>query len=95
MARSQKPQPPWFNSYDLTRSYYKNWFNRFFNIAISRFKWEGLEEHPFINERFIEQFLFFEPLMVGFSDPLMGPVVLPAMMESNFNIIGDRSCVWL
>ena len=89
MARSQKPQPPWFNSYDLTRSYYKNWFNRFFNIAISRFKWEGLEEHPFINERFIEQFLFFEPLMVGFSDPMMGPVVLPAMQESNFNIIGD------
>ena len=41
------------------------------------------------DERFIEQFLFFQPLMVGFKDPVMGEVVLPAIQDSNFDIIGD------
>ena len=85
--RSQKPQPPWLSSYDLTRAVYHNWFSRLYNLAISRFKWNNLPE--MCDERFIEQFLFFQPLMVGFKDPVMGEVVLPAIQDSNFDIIGD------
>lgn len=45
--RSQKPQPPWIDSYDLTRATYANWFNRLYDLALARFKWEGLEDSPF------------------------------------------------
>ena len=89
--RSQKPQPPWLSSYDLTRATYSNWFQRLYNLAISRFKWNDLPD--MCDERFIEQFLFFQPLMVGFKDPIMGEVILPAMQDSNFDIIGDPRSV--
>lgn len=87
--RSQKPQPPWLDSYDLTRATYSNWFNRLYDIALARFKWEGLDDSPYLDERFIEQFLFWQPLMVGFKDPVMGNLILPAMPSDNFDIIGD------
>lgn len=91
--RSQKPQPPWIDSYDLTRATYANWFNRLYDVALARFKWEGLEDSPFLDERFIEQFLFWQPLMAGYHDPVMGNLILPAMPSDNFDIIGDPKCV--
>lgn len=87
--RSQKPQPPWLDSYDLTRATYSNWFNRLYDIALARFKWEGLDDSPYLDERFIEQFLFWQPLMVGYHDSVMGNLILPAMPSDNFDIIGD------
>ena len=87
--RSQKPQPPWLDSYDLTRATYSNWFNRLYDIALARFKWDGIEDSPFLDERFIEQFLFWQPLMVGYHDTVMGNLILPAMPSDNFDIIGD------
>ena len=91
--RSQKPQPPWIDSYDLTRATYANWFNRLYDVALARFKWEGLEDSPFLDERFIEQFLFWQPLMAGYHDPVMGSLILPAMPSDNFDIIGDPKYV--
>lgn len=91
--RSQKPQPPWIDSYDLTRATYANWFNRLYDVALARFKWEGLEDSPFLDERFIEQFLFWQPLMAGYHDPVMGNLILPAMPSDNFDIIGDPKYV--
>lgn len=91
--RSQKPQPPWINSYDLTRATYSNWFNRLYDVALARFKWKGLEDSPFLDERFIEQFLFWQPLMAGYHDPVMGNLILPAMPSDNFDIIGDPKYV--
>lgn len=87
--RSQKPQPPWVDSYDLTVATYANWFNRLYDIALARFKWEGFKDSPFLDERFIEQFLFWQPLMAGYHDPVMGNLILPAMPSDNFDIIGD------
>ena len=87
--RSQKPQPPWIDSYDLTVATYANWFNRLYDVALARFKGEGIEDSPFLDERFIEQFLFWEPLMAGYHDPVMGNLILPAMPSDNFDIIGD------
>lgn len=87
--RSQKPQPPWIDSYDLTVATYANWFNRLYDVALARFKWEGLEDSHFLDERFIEQFLFWQPLMAGYHDPVMGNLILPAMPSDNFDIIGD------
>lgn len=91
--RSQKPQPPWIDSYDLTRATYANWFSRLYDVALARFKWEGLEDSPFLDERFIEQFLFWKPLMAGYHDPVMGNLILPAMLSDNFDIIGDPKYV--
>lgn len=91
--RSQKPQPPWIDSYDLTRATYANWFSRLYDVALARFKWEGLEYSPFVDERFIEQFLFWQPLMAGYHDPVMGNLILPAMPSDNFDIIGDPKYV--
>lgn len=91
--RSQKPQPPWIDSYDLTRATYANWFNRLYDVALARFKWEGLEDSPFLDERFIEQFLFWQPLMAGYHDPVMGNLILPAMPSNDFDIIGDPKYV--
>lgn len=91
--RSQKPQPPWIDSYDLTRATYANWFNRLYDVALARFKWEGLEDSPFLDERFIEQFLFWQPLMAGYHDSVMGNLILPAMPSDNFDIIGDPKYV--
>lgn len=91
--RSQKPQPPWIDSYDLTVATYANWFNRLYDVALARFKWEGLEDSPFLDERFIEQFLFWQPLMAGYHDPVMGNLILPAMPSDNFDIIGDPKYV--
>lgn len=91
--RSQKPQPPWIDSYDLTRATYANWLNRLYDVALARFKWEGLEDSPFLDERFIEQFLFWQPLMAGYHDPVMGNLILPAMPSDNFDIIGDPKYV--
>lgn len=91
--RSQKPQPPWVNSYDLTAAVYSNWFNRLYDVALARFKWEGFEDSPFLDERFIEQFLFWQPLMAGYHDPVMGNLILPAMPSDNFDIIGDPKYV--
>lgn len=87
--RSQKPQPPWVDSYDLTVATYANWFNRLYDVALARFKWEGLDDSPFLDERFIEQFLFWQPLMAGYHDSVMGNLILPAMPSDNFDIIGD------
>lgn len=91
--RSQKPQPPWIDSYDLTVATYANWFNRLYDVALARFKWKGLEDSPFLDERFIEQFLFWQPLMAGYHDPVMGNLILPAMPSDNFDIIGDPKYV--
>lgn len=91
--RSQKPQPPWIDSYDLTVATYANWFNRLYDVALARFKWEGFEDSPFLDERFIEQFLFWQPLMAGYHDPVMGNLILPAMTSNNFDIIGDPKYV--
>lgn len=91
--RLQKPQPPWIDSYDLTGATYANWFNRLYDVALARFKWEGLDDSPFLDERFIEQFLFWQPLMAGYHDPVMGNLILPAMPSDNFDIIGDPKYV--
>lgn len=41
--RSQKPQPPWIDSYDLTRATYANWFNRLYDVALARFNGKDLK----------------------------------------------------
>lgn len=78
---------PWENSRYLTSVAYHNWFNRIYNIAITRFEWENLPDT--IPERFLEQVLFWQGYAVGFEDKQIGKLVLPAQLAGEFDIWGD------
>lgn len=80
--------PPWESSAHLNRLAYSNWFNRIYNIAITRFKWNDMPE--FCKERFVEQVLFWEGMAVGFKDnELGGEIILPAMQSGYFDVFGN------
>lgn len=81
-------KPPWIeNAKYFTETTYSTWFNRLYNIAISRFEWENLPES--CNEKFIEQVLFFNGFMVGYKDnTLDGYLIMPCVNNSMLDIFG-------
>ena len=81
-------RPPWIeNAKYFTNVTYSTWFNRLYNIAISRFKWLNLPDT--CNEKFIEQVLFFNGFMVGFKDTALNSfLIMPCTNNSVLDIFG-------
>lgn len=81
-------RPPWIeNAKYFTSVTYSTWFNRLYNIAISRFEWLNLPDT--CNEKFIEQVLFFNGFMVGFKDTALNSfLIMPCTNNSVLDIFG-------
>lgn len=81
-------KPPWIeNAKYFTSVTYSTWFNRLYNIAISRFEWLNLPDT--CNEKFIEQVLFFNGFMVGFKDSALNSyLIMPCTNNSVLDIFG-------
>lgn len=81
-------RPPWIeNAKYFTSVTYSTWFNRLYNIAISRFEWLNLPET--CNEKFIEQVLFFNGFMVGYKDNALNSfLIMPCTNNSVLDIFG-------
>lgn len=81
-------KPPWIeNAKYFTSVTYSTWFNRLYNIAISRFEWLNLPDT--CNEKFIEQVLFFNGFMVGFKDTALNSfLIMPCTNNSVLDIFG-------
>lgn len=59
-------------------------YNRFSNIAITRYEWSGLPQS--VNERFLNQTLYLFGNAVFFEDPNLGYLALPCTIGNGFNI---------
>lgn len=81
-------RPPWIeNAKYFTSVTYSTWFNRLYNIAISRFEWLNLPDT--CNEKFIEQVLFFNGFMVGYKDRALNSfLIMPCTNNSVLDIFG-------
>lgn len=81
-------RPPWIeNAKYFTSVTYSTWFNRLYNIAISRFEWLNLPDT--CNEKFIEQVLFFNGFMVGYKDTALSSfLIMPCTNNSVLDIFG-------
>lgn len=81
-------RPPWIeNAKYFTSVTYSTWFNRLYNIAISRFEWLNLPDT--CNEKFIEQVLFFNGCMVGYKDTALNSfLIMPCTNNSVLDIFG-------
>ena len=81
-------KPPWIeNAKYFTSVTYSTWFNRLYNIAISRFEWLNLPDT--CNEKFIEQVLFFNGFMVGYKDTALNSfLIMPCTNNSVLDIFG-------
>ena len=81
-------RPPWIeNAKYFTNVTYSTWFNRLYNIAISRFEWLNLPDT--CNEKFIEQVLFFNGFMVGYKDTALNSfLIMPCTNNSVLDIFG-------
>ena len=81
-------RPPWIeNAKYFTSVTYSTWFNRLYNIAISRFEWLNLPDT--CNEKFIEQVLFFNGSMVGYKDTTLNRyLIMPCTNNSELDIFG-------
>lgn len=81
-------KPPWIeNAKYFTGTTYSTWFNRLYNIAISRFEWENLPDS--CNEKFIEQILFYNGFMVGYKDTTLDSyLIMPCVNNSMLDIFG-------
>lgn len=81
-------KPPWIeNAKYFTGVTYSTWFNRLYNIAISRFEWLNLPDT--CNEKFIEQVLFFNGFMVGYKDTALNSyLIMPCTNNSVLDIFG-------
>lgn len=81
-------RPPWIeNAKYFTSVTYSTWFNRLYNIAISRFEWLNLPDT--CNEKFIEQVLFFNGFMVGYKDTALNSfLIMPCTNNSALDIFG-------
>lgn len=69
---------------DLT---FKVLYNKYKNLAVSRFEWEGLPEG--IEPKYIEQFLFSHGKCIFFKDPKMSFMCLEASSCGKLNIYGE------
>lgn len=81
-------RPPWIeNAKYFTNVTYSTWFNRLYNIAISRFEWLNLPDT--CNENFIEQVLFFNGFMIGYKDTALNSfLIMPCTNNSVLDIFG-------
>lgn len=81
-------KPPWIeNAKYFTSVTYSTWFNRLYNMAISRFEWLNLPDT--CNEKFIEQVLFFNGFMVGYKDTALNSyLIMPCTNNSVLDIFG-------
>lgn len=81
-------RPPWIeHAKYFTNVTYSTWFNRLYNIAISRFEWLNLPDT--CNEKFIEQVLFFNGFMVGYKDTALNSfLIMPCTNNSVLDIFG-------
>lgn len=81
-------RPPWIeNAKYFTSVTYSTWFNRLYNIAISRFEWLNLPDT--CNEKFIEPVLFFNGFMVGYKDTALNSfLIMPCTNNSVLDIFG-------
>lgn len=65
---------------------WSNWFNRFYDLAISSISWENLPLS--IPPEFIEKVLFYDGKIIFFNDPAIGLTALPFVSENIPNVYG-------
>lgn len=65
---------------------WSNWFNRFYDLAISSISWENLPLS--IPPEFVEKVLFYDGKIIFFNDPAMGLTALPFVSENIPNVYG-------
>lgn len=63
---------------------FEEMFNRFSNIAITRYEWFGLPQS--VNERFLNETLYLFGNAVFFKDENLGYLALPCTIADKFNI---------
>ena len=66
---------------------FEQYYQRFVELAVSMFKWEGLPET--VNVRFLELVLFAEGRAVFFNEPDIGYIALPCSDYGELNIYGE------
>lgn len=66
-------------------------FNRFSNIAVTRFDWEGLPST--VNERFMNQTLYLMGMSAFFDSEKFGLIALPCTFGGEFNIYYEPTAV--
>lgn len=66
-------------------------FNRFSNIAVTRYEWEGLPKS--VNERFLNQTLYLMGMAAFFDDPKFGYLTLPCNYGEKFNMYYEPTTV--
>lgn len=75
----------WESAY-LNNAVYLNWYNLLKNIAVNRFKYDGIPET--IDTRFLEMELCETGRICYFRDDIIGDLVLPCTLSSGFNVYG-------
>lgn len=66
---------------------YLYYFNRFMELAVSRFQWENLPET--MNERYLEVTLFEQGAALVFEDDVMGLLGLSFVQSGQFDVYGE------
>lgn len=80
MARRKRGR---ISAYKNNQSYLY-WYGRLKELAISRFKWEGLPDS--VDARFLELTLYKYGMAVYFNDEVMGDLALPCMADGDLNV---------
>lgn len=85
MSRRKNLSSGMFNSSAAKNgAQYSRYVEQFLNIALSRFKWDGLP--PTIDERFLERTLLFNGGAVFFADETLGFLCLPFTSASPLDL---------
>lgn len=85
----QKAKCPW-DSADYKNRLSKNlWFQRYYNIALSRVEWLDLPEN--VDARFMELNCLWKCQTVWFNDPELGVINLPFIQQGPPNVFGNPS----
>ena len=72
----RKPSP----AQALNDQTYNMYYNRLRDYALSMFQWEGLDDHPGVNERFLEVTMYGKGRSIWFQDETLGGLLaLPVM----------------
>lgn len=66
---------------------YRLYFDRLYEIALSRFQWDGRPES--VDERYLEMTLFNKGMAIYFKDEVMGDLALSVLTNGSFDVYGN------
>lgn len=83
MAKRKRDGEFWSSALMNNRTY-DMYYNRLVEIAVNRYKWEGLPDT--VDERFLELTLFADGYAVFFEDEVLGYLALQSMIGGRLNV---------